>query len=687
MSPRQPSPKPQSDDLPREIDGYTILHVLGTGGMATVYAAMQKHPKRQVALKVVKSGADDRVVLRRFKREVEILGKLRHPYIAQIFDAGTYDDGRGAAPYFVMEYIPAAKTLLEYVAEKELTLRERLKLFVKVCSAVEHGHRNKVIHRDLKPGNILIDRNGEPKIIDFGVARATETEISQQTMTTEAGRLVGTVQYMSPEQLDTNRQDLDARCDVYALGAVLYRLLTGKPAHDLQGLSIYAAMQVIQSESPAPASAHQAELRGDLDTIIAKALAKDRVRRYRNAGSLGRDLIRYLASKPINARSAGPVYRTRLFARRNKPTIIAGSVVIVVLALAAGIVLYPELFPNEPPAPLPAPRAAQDTTEPPPETVFDLGGEAFVLLGQSDAISSLHFDTDGAFLIATSASENVGIWELSNKTSLPPPALFGYEVTHSALSRDGATLAVADTNDRLRIIDSRSGTVVRSLPSDAGVVRAMAVSADGAMLAYAGDDLTLRLLDFDGTARHTMRSSRGVIQCAAFGRTNLVAAGTEGGAVYIRNTTSGEPVHRLRDGSEPILVVGFSERDERVIAITASGLGLGWTIEEEQPVVHRFQACERGVVSAAIDPTGRWLLCATQTTMVLTDLRTLQRIGTPIELNRNVSAAAMHPSGQWVAIGRENGEVEMQRFEPGAAWMKPSEEAPTEERDEQPVTD
>src|SRR5690606_14621646 len=231
-----PRPQPMPTDaapVPIEIGGYRIQRVLGSGGMATVYAALQPQPRRIVALKVMKAAVASDIAFRRFKREIEILGKLHHPYIAQVFDAGTHAAADGTVmPYFVMEYISGGKNILQYVAEKQLDLRERLKLFAKVCAAVEHGHLNKIIHRDIKSSNILITPEGDPKVIDFGVAHATEIEVAGQTMHTEAGRLVGTLQYMSPEQVSGRPEDLDPRCDVYALGVLLYRMLTGRPPHD-----------------------------------------------------------------------------------------------------------------------------------------------------------------------------------------------------------------------------------------------------------------------------------------------------------------------------------------------------------------------------------------------------------------------------------------------------------------------
>ena len=255
-------PEPVPPKLPDSIGGYRIERVLGFGGMATVYAAMQEQPRRRVALKIVRGAAGTGAALRRFKREIEILGRLRHPSIAQVFSAGVHNDNGVDLPYFVMEYVPGAKTVAEYAETHELNLRQRLKLFVRICAGVGHGHKHRVIHRDLKPGNILIDERGEPKIIDFGVARMTGFDVSSQTMQTEAGRLIGTIQYMAPEQLDTQRLDLDARCDVYSLGVLLYKLLTGKMPHDVKGLPVYAAAQVIREDTPARPSALNGELKG-----------------------------------------------------------------------------------------------------------------------------------------------------------------------------------------------------------------------------------------------------------------------------------------------------------------------------------------------------------------------------------------------------------------------------------------
>ena len=325
--------------MPSRVGRYHIRRVIGSGGMGTVYEAVQEHPRRTVALKVMKRGIASRSTLRRFEYESQILARLRHLGIAQVYEAGTHDDPGAPGepvPYFAMEYIPNAKTIIAYATAKKLGTRDRLELFGKVCDAVHHGHQKGIIHRDLKPGNILVDSSGQPKIIDFGVARATDSDMAVTTLQTNIGQLIGTVQYMSPEQCEADPHDLDIRSDVYALGVGLYELVCGQVPYDLSRVAMHEAARVIREVAPKRPSTINRTLRGDVETIVLKALEKERERRYRSAADLGDDVRRYLNNEPIMARPPSLAYQVRMFARRNKA--ISAAITSVVLVLVVAVV-------------------------------------------------------------------------------------------------------------------------------------------------------------------------------------------------------------------------------------------------------------------------------------------------------------------------------------------------------------
>ena len=362
-----PASPPARPPVMERIAGYRITRVLASGGMGEVYEAEQDRPRRTVAIKVMKRGLTSRTALRRFEWEAELLGSLRHPGIATVFEAGSWDDGSGGVPYFVMEFIPGAMPITRYARQRGLDVRARLELFARVCDAVQHGHQKGIIHRDLKPGNILVGeeeshkpcamchegRNeggpsplslegegqgeGDPlslkgegkgegrasggsrlfdaagansgspivKIIDFGIARATDSDIAVTTMHTEVGQLIGTLQYMSPEQCEGDPRNVDTRSDVYSLGVVLYELICGRLPYDVSDTSIPRATRMIQETEPIRPSTIQRKLRGDLETIALKALEKDRARRYQSAGDLADDVRRHLRGEAIEARRAG----------------------------------------------------------------------------------------------------------------------------------------------------------------------------------------------------------------------------------------------------------------------------------------------------------------------------------------------------------------------------------------------
>ncbi|MHC5114503.1 MAG: tetratricopeptide repeat protein [Planctomycetota bacterium] len=320
----------------QRVGHFTIKELIASGGMGDVYIAVQEQPRRKVALKMMRRGLASRSALRRFEFESQTLGRLRHPNIAQVYEAGTHDDGSGGVPYFAMEYLAGARTLVDFANEKKLGTRERLELFSRVCDAVHHGHQKGVIHRDLKPSNIVVDSSGAPKIIDFGVARATDSDLAVTTLQTDVGQLIGTLQYMSPEQCAADPDDIDTRSDVYALGVVLYELLTDHLPYDVSR-AVHEAVRVIQEQEPTRPSTLNRVLRGDAETITLKAMEKDRDRRYQSAADLGQDITRYLRNEPIEARPPGAMYRLSKFVRRNK-AIVGGAAAAFVMLIVGTVV-------------------------------------------------------------------------------------------------------------------------------------------------------------------------------------------------------------------------------------------------------------------------------------------------------------------------------------------------------------
>jgi WD40 repeat protein/predicted Ser/Thr protein kinase len=318
--------------LPDHIGRYRVLRLLGEGGMGAVYEAEQDSPHRAVALKVIRPGLLAPALVKRFAHEVEILGRLHHPGIAQIYDAGVAEDGQ---PFFAMEFIHG-RPLDEYARLRSLTVQARAELLARVCDAVQHAHDQGVIHRDLKPANILVEESGQPKVLDFGVARATDADLLTGAGLTLTGQLLGTPSYMSPEQVGADPAAIDHRADVYALGVILFELLAHRLPLQLANRPLAETARLIQEQEPPRLGSINPELRGDVETIVAKALDKDRTRRYATAADLGTDLRHWLAHEPIQARPPSALYHLRKFARRHKA--LVGGVLATGLALVLGLI-------------------------------------------------------------------------------------------------------------------------------------------------------------------------------------------------------------------------------------------------------------------------------------------------------------------------------------------------------------
>jgi non-specific serine/threonine protein kinase/serine/threonine-protein kinase len=322
------------------IGPYTLRERIGEGGMGEVWLAEQKEPvRRRVALKLIKAGMDTAEVVARFQSERQALALMDHPCIAKVFDGGSTADGR---PYFVMEYV-AGMPITAYCDKHKLNTQQRLELFIRICEGVQHAHQKAIIHRDLKPSNILVsevDGKPLPRIIDFGVAKATAQRLTEHSMYTQVGAVVGTLEYMSPEQADSRGQDVDTRTDVYSLGVVLYELLVGALPLEMRKLAYDQALRLLrEQDAPRPSTklrtlgeqstlaaqnrntdlpVLERQLRGDADAITLKAVEKDRTRRYATPLELAADIERYLRHEPVQAHAAGTMYRAGKYIRRHR---------------------------------------------------------------------------------------------------------------------------------------------------------------------------------------------------------------------------------------------------------------------------------------------------------------------------------------------------------------------------------
>src|ERR1051326_8338428 len=355
----------EADGRTKDIGAYHLVKELGVGGMGQVWLAEQTEPvRRHVALKLIRAGMYDPTTVQRFKAERQSLAIMDHPAIAKVFDAGTTPVGQ---PYLVMEYVNGLR-ITDYCDSKKLSIRDRLQLFMRVCEGVQHAHQKAIIHRDLKPSNILVvevDGKPMPRIIDFGLAKATAPSLSGETLFTHAGTFLGTPGYMSPEQADTEVRDVDTRSDVYSLGVILYELLTGflpfETTERTKQRPEELWRQVRDDDPPRPSTrvssnrptstAHAnlrnidvkqlaSVLRGDLDAITMKALEKDRERRYPSSSALMADIENFLRNRPLLARPANRVYSAKKYVRRHAAELVLVSTIVIILATGTGVSMW-----------------------------------------------------------------------------------------------------------------------------------------------------------------------------------------------------------------------------------------------------------------------------------------------------------------------------------------------------------
>jgi WD40 repeat protein/predicted Ser/Thr protein kinase len=649
------------------IGRYRVVRVLGEGGMGTVYEAEQDNPRRTVALKVIRAGMASEYLLKRFAREAQILGRLHHPGIAQVYDAAVSESGQ---PYFAMELI-AGVPLDQYAGEHALDVRGRLELFARVCDAVQHAHERGVIHRDLKPGNILVEASGQPRVLDFGVARAAEAGLTAAGGRTEAGQLIGTLNYMSPEQASGDPAAIDVRGDVYALGVILYQLLAHRLPYSLDGLPLPEAVRVIHDQEPSRLGSLDSRLRGDLETIAAKALEKDRGRRYASAGELAADVRRHLSHEPIRARPPSALYHLRKFARRHKALVAA--VLGIGLALTAGTVvsvLYAVRADSTAREADENARQARENARQARENERLARYQAYRARLAAAAAALSHHDAADAARQLEAAPQELRGWEwrhLHARLDDSAAVLLAGQVMRRG--RSGFYLA-AHTPDAVVLSDEQGSRISSTPRRDApGRYPWMHCSDDSTwLLAELLDQTrgTIRLLESTGRERLLRlppgHQSLGGIQLSQDGRCLAVLQSDH--SLSICNVSAcRETAYLSRDGST-FNALAFSEDGRRLAVAADSPTVSVWDTNTGRVVIDLHTHADR-VMAVAFHPRGdRLLIASADGTVRQWDLRTAREVEPPYDRHeREVRALAYSPDGHRVASAGMDRAVRLWRAE------------------------
>jgi len=690
------SADPHVNEGPAQTIGrYKLLEKIGEGGFGEVWMAEQREPvKRRVALKIIKLGMDTRQIVARFEAERQALALMDHANIAKIFDAGATATGR---PYFVMELVRGTK-ITEFCDQNALPTRERLKLFILVCQAIQHAHQKGVIHRDIKPSNILVtlhDGVPVPKVIDFGIAKATQGELTDKTLFTQFQQFIGTPAYISPEQAETSGLDIDTRSDIYSLGVLLYELLVGLTPFDAKEMmrgGLDSLRQAIREQEPVKPSTRFKTLpaveltttaqrrqtdavklthliRGDLDWIVMKCLEKDRTQRYGTANGLARDLQCYLANEPVAARPPSAMYRFRKAVRRNKVSFTASALIFLVLVLGVSAVILVQH------------RANLDYRQRLYVSEINRAGTAWQA-GQSSQMLALldrcpadlrhwewqflhkqaHRWDESLFLAGTSLGEA----KLSGDRRLIAGAVgaviqirdfpsgqrlldIPFEVTWRSLfvvSPSDESLATYDLQGKITVWNMRTGARLAEM-DHGGLTRALEWSADGQRLVSGGNNGIVRIWDAKtGRAERTF-SGTGTVYAVALSPDNkTLAVGTTGNKAELLDVSTGAVKRTFPAKGESGRLLKFSP-DGRLLAIGSAQSddtprdSRVWSLDEDGSL---DLSTSTSAVAFDFSPDGRQLLCVDPTGMIrLWDLD--QRV----EIER-FSAKAR--SARWLPDGR-----------------------------------
>jgi WD40 repeat protein len=703
---------------------YKLLEEIGEGGMGSVWMAQQIEPvKRLVAVKLIKSGLGSKAVLARFEAERQALALMDHPNIAKVFDAGATPDGR---PFFVMELVKGV-AITRYCDEHHLTPRQRLELFVPVCQAVQHAHHKGIIHRDLKPRNVLIalyDDRPVPKVIDFGVAKATGQQLTEQTLHTGFGAVVGTVEYMSPEQASFNQLDVDTRSDIYSLGVLLYELLAGttpfsreelekagvlemlrqireqephKPSTKLSTSDVLAALAAERGTEPKRLAAL---VRGELDWIVMKALEKDRSRRYETANAFAVDVQRYLNDEQVHACPPSAWYRFRKFARRNR--VVLTTATLVAAALLGGIAVATWQAVRATQAEADALTAAKAEEQAKVAAQAAERGEAaqHALAAEQAIIATREADRSRRLLYASdmalaqqaleagttataravlerhvppSGKEDLRgfewryLWQLCQDSSRHTWSAHRGGVSALTFSPDSLTLATSGDDQCVRLWDMASRRHIKLLGYRNSGYRsgALAYAPDGKTLAIAAQATrAVHLWDVaERRERATLQQQAAIVALAFTPDGKLLATGCEDGTVHLWNMDTQRELSTLKGHTRPLCYMAFSPNGRTLASAGRDSTVRLWDVAERSAIA-TLKGHTGEVFSLSFSPDGQKLAsAATDSTVRLWDVAGKERPNVLRGQRGVVLAVAFSPDGSTLAAGGGDGTIRL--WDPG----------------------